>query len=61
MNTQTEIEELDMEWVELIAAARQLGLSKEQVRGFLSTPLAYLVEGRERTTDTGLDPLTHAG
>ncbi|WP_237458368.1 anti-repressor SinI family protein [Pontibacillus yanchengensis] len=33
-NTVTDREELDSEWVELIKQAKELGLTKEEIKGF---------------------------
>ncbi|MCM3409461.1 anti-repressor SinI family protein [Metabacillus litoralis] len=34
---ETKMEELDQEWVELISKAREMGLSTEEIREFLSS------------------------
>lgn len=34
---ETKMEELDQEWIELISKAREMGLSTEEIREFLSS------------------------
>jgi len=35
-----DVKELDAEWLELILTARQMGISKDEIRDFLKNPLS---------------------
>jgi DNA-binding transcriptional MerR regulator len=46
ITNQTNIQELDVEWVHLILSARKMGLSMEDIRAFLRSPSQPAKNGR---------------